>query len=695
MELLERKLSNDVDELAKLTLKLRKAANAYYEATPILEDIEYDKLIDELGKMEKANGFYYKGSPSYNAPYPGIYHDEELDGMLDENAENKAFLRVVHEEPALSLDKVKYVNRQDLVTWLSTDGRDALGGVLSYKMDGLTVICTYDGGHLTRCETRGDGQTGLDITRNAVNFFTLPKEIPYKEHLVMRGEAVMSQAEFNRINDISGGIFENARNLVSATVQMQDAEEAKKRRVDVVAFKLVYPKANNTLSQLLTETGCLSFLSDNGFLVVPQKKVTKDTLLDEIEAYKENINMYAFPTDGLVLSGEDVVNAEELGTTGHHPRGSIAMKWTDELYPTTLRDIEWSVGKTGVITPVAIFDMVRMGLGSNVTRASVHNLSIMEKLGLRKGARIHTYLANLIIPQIADADGGDEAFKVPEVCPVCGEKVRFSSVNGVKTLHCDNVNCAARTRGMLVNAFSRDGLDVKGLGPSQIEDLQEAKLITKYATEIYTLKKRTGGKLPDALAGKDGWGEKSWRNLLDAVDVSRKTTLQRVLYSLGIPLLGHDLSKKLTGYWEGDAEKFMAYYEEPSYDELVKLDGVGIIKARNVYDWCRFTKADAVKNLMFHVLMDELQIAKPEKKAEETLGKMIFVITGDVHIYKNRDEFKASVEARGGKVSGSVSKKTDYLVINDLASTTGKAQKARELGVQMISEDQFVEKFGK
>lgn len=694
MELIERKLSNDVDELAKLTLKLRKAANAYYEATPILEDIEYDKLIDELGKMEKANGFYYKGSPSYNAPYPGIYHDEELDRMLDENAENKAFLRVVHEEPALSLDKVKYVNRQDLVTWLSTDGRDALGGVLSYKMDGLTVICTYDGGHLTRCETRGDGQTVLDITRNAVNFFTLPKEIPYKEHLVMRGEAVMSQAEFNRINDISGGIFENARNLVSATVQMQDAEEAKKRRVDVVAFKLVYPKANNTLSQLLTETGCLSFLSDNGFLVVPQKKVTKDTLLDEIEAYKENINMYAFPTDGLVLSGEDVVNAEELGTTGHHPRGSIAMKWTDELYPTTLRDIEWSVGKTGVITPVAIFDMVRMGLGSNVTRASVHNLSIMEKLGLRKGARIHTYLANLIIPQIADADGGDEAFKVPEVCPVCGEKVRFSSVNGVKTLHCDNVNCAARTRGMLVNAFSRDGLDVKGLGPSQIEDLQEAKLITKYAAEIYTLKKRTGGKLPDALAGKDGWGEKSWRNLLDAVDVSRKTTLQRVLYSLGIPLLGHDLSKKLTGYWEGDAEKFMAYYEEPSYDELVKLDGVGIIKARNVYDWCRFTKADAVKNMMFHVLMDELQIAT-EKKAEETLGKMTFVITGDVHIYKNRDEFKASVEARGGKVSGSVSKKTDYLVINDLTSTTGKAQKARELGVQMISEDQFVEKFGK
>ena len=695
MELIERKLSNNVGELAKLTLKLRKAANAYYEATPVLEDIEYDRLIDELGKMEKANGFYYKGSPSYNAPYPGIYHDEELDRMLNENAENKAFLRVMHEEPALSLDKVKYANRQDLITWLSTDGRDALGGVLSYKMDGLTVICTYDGGHLTRCETRGDGQTGLDITRNAVNFFGVPKDIPYKEHLVMRGEAVMSQAEFDRVNDLSGGIFENARNLVSATVQMQDAEEAKKRRVDVIAFKLVYPKANDVLSQLLTETGCFEFLSDNGFSVVPHKSVTKDTLLDEIEACKKRVKAYEFPTDGLVLSGEDAVNAEALGTTGHHPRGSIAMKWTDELYPTTLRDIEWSVGKTGVITPVAIFDTVRMGLGSNVTRASVHNLSIMEKLGLRKDAKIHTYLANLIIPQIADADGGDEAFVIPKVCPVCGEETEVRSVNGVKTLHCNNANCAARTRGMLVNAFSRDGLDVKGLGPSQIEDLQEAKLITKYAAEIYTLKKRTDGKLPEALASKDGWGEKSWKNLLDAVDASRKTTLQRVLYSLGIPLLGHDLSKKLTAYWESDAEKFKAYYEEPSYDELVKIDGVGDIKARNVYDWCRFTKADAVKNMMFNVLMDELQIAKPEKKAEETLGKMTFVITGDVHIYKNRDEFKASVEARGGKVSGSVSKKTDYLVINDLTSTTGKAQKARELGVPMISEDQFVEKFGK
>lgn len=389
------------------------------------------------------------------------------------------------------------------------------------------------------------------------------------------------------------------------------------------------------------------------------------------------------------------------------------MKWTDETKETVLQDVEWSVGKTGIITPVAIFDPVRLGAGSTVTRASMHNLSVMEHIPsedegavstLQIGSKIQVGLANMIIPQIYLQTAGNldqmRPIEVPERCPVCGQPTRIENRNGIRVLHCDNANCPARTRGMLVNAFSRSGLNVKGLGPSQIEDLQQVKLLERYPAEAYTLKARTQGKLPETLAARDGWGEKSWKNLLDAIDASRKTTLQRLLFALGIPLLGNDLSKKLSAHWSGDLEQFLAYYENPSYEELVNLDGIGDVKARSVYDWCRFMKTDAVKNLMFHILVEELEIEKPEQNTDQSLKGLTFVITGSVHIYKNRDEFKASVEARGGKVAGSVSAKTSYLVENapedgSTAKMSTKSKKAHELGIEVLTEDAFVEKFGK
>ena len=310
----------------------------------------------------------------------------------------------------------------------------------------------------------------------------------------------------------------------------------------------------------------------------------------------------------------------------------------------------------------------------------------------------------MIIPQIYLQTAGNldqmRPIEVPERCPVCGQPTRIENRNGIRVLHCDNANCPARTRGMLVNAFSRSGLNVKGLGPSQIEDLQQVKLLERYPAEAYTLKARTQGKLPETLAARDGWGEKSWKNLLDAIDASRKATLQRLLFALGIPLLGNDLSKKLSAHWSGDLEQFLAYYENPSYEELVNLDGIGDVKARSVYDWCRFTKTDAVKNLMFHILVEELEIEKPEQNTDQSLKGLTFVITGSVHIHKNRDEFKASVEARGGKVAGSVSAKTSYLVENapedgSTAKMSTKSKKAHELGIEVLTEDAFVEKFGK
>ena len=679
----------NVELQAELTRKLRTASQNYYNGINSgMSDLEFDQLADLLAEMERENGFAYEESPNITIGATAV----------------TALQKVRHEQPALSLDKVKYKERKNLISWLH-----GMEGILSWKCDGLTIVVTYDDGKLIRSATRGDGEVGSDNTHNAQYFSGLPTKIPYKGKVIVRGEAMMTYDDFETINAAAGEIYENPRNLAAATVQMLDPEESRKRNIIFQAFKLVEPKVsieritlwNGVSYDMSSEMERFAFLKALGFAVVEHVPVQGDTILEQIEVFQKWIKNNAFPTDGLVLSFDNQVYAEDLGNTNKHPRGSIAMKWTDETVETTVRGIHWSVGKTGQITPVALFDSVRLGLGSNVTRASVHNLSILQhlpttgnpekSLPLMIGSKAKVYLANMIIPQFASITAGTDPIEIPDRCPVCKEPTIVEINHDISVLYCKNSNCPARTRGLLEHACSKDALDIKGLGPSQIEDLQEAGLLTKYPAELYFITRKYGKVLPEILRTMEGWGEKSWSNLVDAVEKSRKTDLKRFLISLGVPMLGNDLSKKLSKFWNNDIQKFLGFYEAPQIEELQNLDGVGEIKATHLVNWCQETRQDLERHDMLFALIRALQFETPKQEAvNASLDGMTFVITGAVRHFKNRDELKDFIEARGGKVSGSVSQKTNYLINNDTESTSGKNKKAKELCVPILSEDEFL-----
>ncbi len=787
----------------ELTELLANASCAYYNGqTPLMSDLEFDKKLEELRKMEAESGVVLPGSPTVNV-------GAKVDGLKT----------VRHEQPALSLDKVKYANRMDLVKWLGDKE-----GVVSWKMDGLTLVLTYDDGKLTLAATRGDGIEGKDVTHNARFFKGIPQEIEYKGHLVVRGEAIMTYKEFERVNAEAGGIYENPRNLAAATVQMLDANESRKREIEFYAFELVSPEPNvgtiqyesllpfqpdrgplekyTASEDISTYEGRMWTLSSLGFQTVSCGFGVNSWEIDEvIGRWEEDLHEHAglsFPTDGLVITYNDLVYGWGLGMTGHHPRWAIALKWTDETETTTIRNVEWSVGKTGLITPVAVFDPVRLGAGSTITRASLHNISIMEKLKVKVHAKTKVYLANMIIPQItmceergntfadvmvddiviatdeythdynehlvkiasietdkeavtetnpygyvlygSDLDGEDEedavnavyesnfigiaGIQIPKICPCCGEPTAIRENNGVKTLFCENPSCSAKQVAALINTFSKDGLFVKGLGESQIEDLMRNGIVDATPQSFYDIAHRwkefeanphrnesePGYLVIKNLLAKDGWGIRKWNNLMDAIDASRKTTLQKFLYSLNIPLLGNDLSKKLSKFWHNDIEEFISFVSEvavqtgkddrsvikKALDTLTEIEGVGEEKARNIVWWAyNLPDNDGLKNLL--ALRKELNFpeVKDSATADNSLEGLTFVVTGAVFDYKNRDEFKASVEARGGKVAGSVSAKTSYLVNNDVNSTSGKNAKAKELNIPIISEDEFISRFGK
>ena len=689
-----------------LTEELIRASVAYYNGQDSgMSDLEFDRKVEELRKMEAESGIVLAGSPTVNVGAVAV----------------TALKQVRHEYPALSLDKVKYKDKEELVKWLSDIGDEDFGcAVMSWKCDGLTVVLTYDNGTLTRAVTRGNGEVGSDVTHNAIFFKGVPNKIPFKGHLVVRGEALMTFEEFKKVNAENDGMYENPRNLASATIQMLDADESRKREIQFKAFELVCPEPERDTTLKINETDnhddCYTarfmderfrFLEQLGFDVVDNIEVNKDTVLTEIEEWKEKLKTLDYPTDGLVFSYNDVSEGWALGSTGHHPRWAVAMKWTDETVTTTIRDIEWSVGKTGIITPVAVFDQVRLGLGSNVTRASLHNLSIMGKLGVMIGSKAEVYLANMIIPQIASCTGGDKEISYPLTCPVCGGETYVDASKDVAVLKCTNSNCAAQQVGKLMNTFSKDGLFIKGLGESQILDLIDIGLITD-ANDVYTLKARAAEDADTQhavahLLGRDGWGKKKWGNLLNAIDASRETTLQKFLYSLNVPLLGNDLSKKLSKFWHGDVNHFRVWIDsvrdegrEKALLELMTLDGIGNEKAENLVRWAEETTAYREKYEDLLALINELEFPEPKaESSDNSLEGLTFVITGAVHDYKNRDEFKASVEARGGKVAGSISAKTSFLVANDKDSGTGKAAKAATLGIPTLTEDEFIEKFGR
>ncbi len=709
------KENNTMDLQKILTDELIKASEAYYNGKDSgMSDIEFDHKLEELKQLELESGVVLPGSPT---TFVGASVVSELK-------------KVNHEYPALSLDKVKYKDREDLINWLKGAGNEDFGcAVMSWKADGVTCQLTFENGKMIQALSRGDGIVGSDITHNARFFKGIPKTIDYTGHLVVRGEAIMRTTEFERVNALAGGIYENARNLVSATVQMLDSNESKKREVCFKAFELVCPEPDKETALLLNDDLSLSarfmddrlhFLETLGFDVVEHECVNAEQVLGKIELWKEKLPTLDYPTDGLVFSYNDLYEGWSLGSTGHHPRWAIAMKWTDETLTTTIRNIDWSVGKTGIITPVAEFDTVRLGLGSNVSRASLHNISIMKRLGVKKNSLAQVYLANMIIPQIESCDEGDEEFPIPTTCPVCGAETIIENNNNVEVLKCTYRNCAAQSIGRLMSTFSKDGLFVKGLGESQLQDLINEGLVDSTPLSFYKLadEDRTHRVHPIAsefvakvsdLWSKEGWGRKKWDNLIEAIDASRDTTLQKFLYSLNIPLLGNDLSKRLSKFWNHDINQFTDFVEqvnegsgdndsygyERAYGILTELDGIGEEKAKNVVDWMEETTAYRERWEDFIDLINELHFpVQTEESSDVSLEGMTFVITGAVHNYKNRDEFKASVESRGGKVSSSISSKTNYLICNS-DSESSKSKKARELGIQVLTEDEFINRFGR
>ena len=651
------------DEQSQLTMLLCKASAEYYGGgTPIMTDYEFDKKLERLTTLENTNEFAYNNSPNVSVGAR----------VVDVLKKSK------HEEPALSLDKVKYKDREQLTKWLGEKE-----GILSWKMDGLTVVATYDNGRLIKAVTRGDGYEGSDITHNAIYFEGLPLKIDYKDHLVVRGECIMTMEEFNRINNEVGGIYENPRNLASATIQMLDSRESKQRNIVFTAFDLVAPTDEGS------QVSRYKWLNTLGFNVVEYETVTPSTLLDDIEHFKRKVNDNNFPTDGLVLTYDDQHYAESLGNTGHHPRGSIAMKWTDETVSTTVREIEWSVGKTGAITPVAIFDTVRLGLGSNVSRASLHNISIMQNVpeidsdgttSCGVGSTVKVYLSNLIIPQVAETTTGECA--IPDKCPVCGGKTEIRENNGVKVLYCTNNLCSAKQIKKFATFASKGGVNINGLSESKIESLLSGGYI-KELIDFYHLKDNE--KKMYLLENRDGWGKKSVQNLLDAIDKSRNVDLEHFIYAMSIPLCGSDLSKKLAKIFDNDIEKFIAFVDNPKSVKLECVEGIGYIKAESIYSWC--------ENCDIKDLVNELHFKKNKSTTDNSLSGLTFVITGAVQMFKNRDEFKKFVTERGGKVAGSVTSKTDFLVNNDVQSASSKNAKAKELGVEIISEVEFVKRF--
>ena len=702
-------MNTDLTLQRQLTEKLREASDAYYgPGAEIMSDIEFDRLFDKLKEMEKNSGVIFSGSPT--AHVGGVSVD-----YLEKST---------HEQPALSLDKYKYEDREKLLTFLKY-----MAAFLSWKLDGLTIVLTYDGGRLIKAVTRGrDGIEGDVVTHNAVFFKGIPHEIPFKGHLVIRGEAVMSYREFGRIN-AEGGSYENPRNLAGATVQMYDGNESRKREICFKAFQLVTPSASegplrymhermNWLRSLGFDTVDFVYEKDGAFYDPEGGQVDGKDLLAQIEIWKEKVKNYGFPTDGLVITFEDQVYAEEQGSTGTYSKGSMALKWTDKTVTTTLRAIEWSVGKTGVLTPVAVFDPIRLGAGSTVTRASLHNISIMRSIPemdgkpghMMIGSKIEVGLANMIIPQVFGFHAGGEDLKeivIPDTCPVCGHPTERRDSNGVQTLHCVNDACPARRLGQLMSTFGKDALDVKGLGESQIIDLMETGLVDHTPALFFRLGDRDAvenANAYDELMRMDGWGIKKWENLLAAIEKSRTTTLKRFLYGLNVQLLGNDLSKKLSSYWKGDVAKFMEFVdrvaENPAaaLQELTALDGVGEGKAMPLIEWAKTVRpgTEERKNLddLIGCLSFDTSMYEEKEESAASLKGLTFVITGPVHVYKNRDEFKASVEARGGKVSGSVSKKTAFLVTNETTMTT-KRKTAENLNLPILSEDEFIEKFGK
>lgn len=644
-----------MDRIKELVELLNKAGKSYYsEGRELMSNYEYDALYDELGMLEKETGYIFSNSPTVNVGY------EVLSELPKER----------HESPMLSLDKTK--SPEALAEWLGSQK-----GLLSWKLDGLTIVLTYDNGQLQKAVTRGNGEVGEIITNNARVFKNVPVTIPFKGKLVLRGEAIITYSDFERINEQipeADAKYKNPRNLCSGSVRQLNNEITAQRNVHFFAFTLV--SAQNVDFDNSRQRQ-FEWLKDQGFSVVEYKMVTKDTILDTIEWFEKTIVTNDFPSDGLVILYDDIAYGDSLGRTAKFPRNAMAFKWTDETAETTLREIEWSASRTGLINPVAVFDPVELE-GTQVSRASVHNISIVESLKLGIGDRIKVFKANMIIPQIAENLTQSGNLEIPEVCPVCGGKTQIKQVNDVKTLYCINEDCQAKHVKSFAHFVSRDALNIDGLSEATLEKFIQHGFLKNFC-DLYHLE-----KFRDEIIALDGFGEKSYENLLTSVENSRNTTLPKFIYGLGIANVGLSNAKMIVQALGNDIEKVI----HAGRQELEKIDGVGAVIADTFASYFENEK----NKEEFYKLLQEMHIEKaPDNQNNQILTGKVFVITGSLEHFENRNQLKERIEQLGGKVTGSVTGKTSYLINNDSHSTSSKNKTAAKLGVPVITENEFLE----
>ena len=647
---------SELSRIKELCTILNKASEAYYaKDEEIMSNFEYDALYDELVKLEEESGIVLSDSPTRKVGYEPV-----------------SFLpKFTHPSPMLSLSKTK--DREELVSWLKDKT-----GLLSWKLDGLTVVLTYDNGELTNAVTRGNGEVGEVITQNAHCFKNLPVMISYKGHLVIRGEAVISYSDFKKINEKIADPaeqYKNPRNLCSGSVRQLDPKVTASRNVRFYAFALVEAEGLDFNNSRFEQ---MQYLTKLGFECVHEKKVDKDTLLDGINWYENEIKTYDIPSDGLVLMYDDIAYGQSLGTTAKAPRNAIAFKWQDEQAETTLRKIEWSPSRTGLINPVAIFDTVDLE-GTNVSRASVHNLSVMKSLKLGIGDKILVYKANMIIPQISENLTKSDNIEIPRACPICQMPTTVESTEGTDVLMCKNPMCPVKqTKGLTLFA-SRNALNIDGVSEETIVKFIEKGFIKEYA-DFFKL-----DRFEYDIVNMDGFGRKSYDNIIASCETSKKTTLPRVLYGLGIENIGVANAKLIASYFDYDFDRI----RNASVEELSLIDQVGEVIATSIYDFFK----DPSKAAQVDELLKYVEIEIPVSDGEKDMAGMTFVITGSLNHFDNRDELKEIIESRGGKVAGSVSTKTKALINNDVNSNSGKNKKAKELGIPIVSEDDFINEY--
>ena len=646
--------NTDTRRMQELVELLNRAAKAYYQdADEIMSNYEYDALYDELQALEAQTGVTLSSSPTVNVGY------EVLSELPKER----------HPSPMLSLDKTKDVA-----------GLQAFAGdqkvVMSWKMDGLTIVLTYRDGGLVKAVTRGNGEVGEVITANARTFKNLPLQIPYKGELVLRGEAVIGYKDFEKINEEIAEVdakYKNPRNLCSGSVRQLNSEITAKRNVKFYGFSLVQAEGVDFHNSRAAQ---LDWLASQGFEVVEHIVVSREEIPNEVIKFSKKIVSNDFPSDGLVLIYDDVAYGQSLGRTSKFPRDSFAFKWADETSKTVLREIEWSPSRTGLINPVAIFDPVELE-GTTVSRASVHNISIMEELELGIGDQIEVYKANMIIPQIAENLTRSGVKDIPKVCPVCGGATEVRSISNAKALYCTNPECQAKQLKSYALFVSRDALNIDGLSEATLEKFIARGFIHDFA-DLFHLEQHR-----EEICEMDGFGEKSYNNLIASVEKARETTLPRLIYGLGIANIGLANAKLICKEIGHDPERVM----DLTAEDLAAIDGIGDVIAGNYVAYF----ADAEHRELFEKLLKEVKLPEEQEDVgEQTFAGMNFVITGSVEHFANRNEVKALIESKGGKVTGSVTSKTNYLINNNVESTSSKNKKAKDLGIPIITEEDFL-----